>query len=326
MKWCDMIDIRKIKNGYWWDAEGKFNSIINNENSLKELTLQITDKCNMNCVKCNKVNYTFEDMKTEKIMDIIQQSIDLGLKHIHFTGGECTLHEDFPEIVKFCRENNLRVDMSSNGKFSEIKAKQFLPFMDSINISYDFIDYPPECFSFIFKYNVKVFINHMVMPANFKELKEFLNHIEKNYSKVIDIQLMPPRGNAEKFTLEEIHYFNNHILSSIGKSKYEMVNSKINTILKYEGSERGIYHELISWPCYRAKSELRVGPKGFNTCTYLYRDGEIVCGLDNTVKEAWEMCKIKCLQSPPNKEMCQFSCSPEIANFNYFIHEYLKKG
>jgi hypothetical protein len=99
-----------------------------------------------------------------------------------------------------------------------------------------------------------------------------------------------------------------------------MVAAKLDEILSYPGTDKGVYHQAIKWPCHRSKQELRVGSKGFSTCTYLYRDGYTSCGLNKSVKEAWDICKEECLKAPPSS-MCETSCSPEVANFNYFVEE-----
>jgi MoaA/NifB/PqqE/SkfB family radical SAM enzyme len=322
-----MIDIRKITNGYWWNAKGKFNSIVKGRINLKELTMQITDKCNKKCPKCNQVNFTFRDMEYEVVKSIIKQACALGLKHIHFTGGEPTLYPHFIKVVELCKEYKLRVDMSTNGSFTlEYLYKLIGAGMDSINISWDFLDQKPECIEFLDKIFIPCFINHMVMPSNYKNLIDFLYEIREKYLSIIDIQLMPPRGTAEKFTIQQIHEFNESIASycyTEFRKRFPMVAYKVKDMLR-DKSTRGIYHAPILWPCHRAKSELRVGTKGFTTCTYLYRDGYVTCGLNNSVKDAWEQCKKECKSIPPVPFMCEYSCSPEITNFNYFIEEELR--
>lgn len=317
-----MLDIRKIKNGYWWKAQEKYESLIRGENKLKELTIQITDRCNMNCPKCNKTNFTFEDMDTDKVLDIISEAYLLGLEHIHFTGGEATLHSDFPKMIQECRRYDLRIDMSTNGKFTYQKAvEMYKAGLDSINISWDFIDQSPECIDFINDFDWKVFINHMVMPSNYMELVQFLVHIKENYPYIIDIQLMPPRGTADKFTVGQLFTYNQEIASGcydIAKDRFPMVENKVLDILNDCGTYNGIYHQPITWKCHRSKSELRVGTKGYSTCTYLYRDGLILCDLEKSVKAAWEICKEFGKNSPPC-DMCDKSCSPEVAYFNYFV-------
>lgn len=320
-----MIDIRKITNGYWWDAQGKYKAIVNKEISLREITIQVTDKCNMACKKCNKVNFTFEDMETYDILRIIDEAYELGLRHVHFTGGEPTMHPDFIGIVQYCRDLGLRIDMSTNGKFNhEYTKKLVLAGIDSINVSWDFIDREPECFKSWKPSGIRWFINHMVMPSNYKELPDFLKYIKENYPYIVDIQLMPPRGTADKFTKEEISdfYHDSALVQESyrsAKDRFAMVEKKVYDILADDDAPKGIYHSRIEWPCHRSKVELRVGTKGFATCTYLYRDGHVTCDLTHSVKEAWEKCQEECKGSPPVPSMCDYSCSPEVAYFNYFV-------
>lgn len=321
-----MIDIRTIKNGYWWDSVGKFDALVNGENSLRELTMQITDRCNMNCIKCNKRNFTYDDMKSEDVVRIIYEACDLGLKHIHFTGGEPTMHADYVNFVRLCRTKGLRIDMSTNGMFDAEKAKALVDAgIDSINISWDYIEQEPDCMKFIGGFPIKVFLNHMVIPSNYRQLGDFLEHVMK-IPFVVDIQLMPPRGDARKFTREQIAEFNNSVdrCYEISRNRYPMVAYKLKSILGDVDADKGIYHDRISWPCHRSKTELRVGVKGFTTCTYLYRDGHVTCGLENSVEDAWKECMIECKSSnPPIKSMCDFSCSPEVCYFNYFVEEQM---
>jgi MoaA/NifB/PqqE/SkfB family radical SAM enzyme len=324
-----LLDIRKIPNSYWWDAQGKFDALVSNENKLKEITIQVTDKCNMNCTKCNKKNFTFQDMETETVLRIIDEACELGLKHVHFTGGEPTLHPDFVKIIAHCKDKNLRIDMSSNGTFSK---ELFLQLVDaginSINISWDFILKRPKCISFIRDLkiqNVDIFLNHMVMPENYIELPTFLL-LMTNYSFIKDIQLMPPRGSAQKFSKEQIKEYNKLIRHNVFmNNRFPMVKAKVFNILADKRADEGIYHDEITWPCHRSKSELRVGTKGFVTCTYLYRDGHVTCRLDKSVKEAWEICKQECKGNPPIKDMCDYSCSPEVCYFNKNVELALSK-
>lgn len=324
-----MFDIRKVKNGYWWKASEKFESLASGQEKLIEMTMQITDRCNLNCPKCNKTNFTNQDIPKDTVTRIIDQAYELGLRHIHFTGGEATLHPDFPYIVEYCRHKKLRIDASSNGKFSrEVGEKLAKAGLNSINISWDYIDNPPECIDFVFDLGLDVFINHMVMPDNYMELLAFLNYVRKSYDKVIDIQLMPPRGDAEKFTTEEIMEFEEAMVEkcfTVSKKRFPMVANKIRELLSCPEAEYGIYHHRIKWPCHRVKSEIRVGVKGFVTCTYLYRDGHVTCGLEKSVRDAWDLCKQECSGIPPIKEMCDYSCSPEVCYFNYFVDKEIKR-
>ncbi|MDO8640105.1 MAG: radical SAM protein [Nitrosarchaeum sp.] len=324
-----MIDIRKNKNGYWWKAQEKFDALISGVVKLTELTIQVTDLCNMNCPKCNKINMTSDHMKVKDVVRILNDAAKLGLQHVHLTGGEPTMHPDLVEIIDLCRQLDMRVDMSSNGKFSEWKyANLANAGLNSINISWDFIKQVPECIDFVENYSPRVFVNHMVMPSNYKEMPKFLQMIKDDYRYVHDIQLMPPRGSADKFNEKQIKEFNEIYIDKcymIVKNCFPMVRTKIKEILNDKDATKGIYHKKITWPCHRARAELRVGPKGFAPCTYLYRDGFILCGLDVRVKEAWNRSMKMCQAMPPNKDMCDLSCSPEVSGLNYFVEKELTK-
>jgi hypothetical protein len=273
-------------------------------------------------------------MPTEKVLSILEQALALGLKHVHLTGGECTLHEGLPIFVDWCAERNIRIDLSSNGEFEEDKYKEISRAgLDSINISWDFIDQPPKCIGFVSQYSPLVFVNHMVMPSNFCRLPDFLREIRANYPFVVDIQLMPPRGTAKKFTDLEVAYFNKEIavpayLEAFDQGKpirFPMVEAKVLEMLG-PLAYQGVYHPVIKWPCHRMKGELRVGCKGYSACTYLYRDGKILAGPEVSVADAWTTCKKTCEASPPLPGMCDWSCSPEVSCFNLLVELGLKSA
>jgi hypothetical protein len=327
------MDITKLTHGYWWHAKEKYRRLISERRPprLLELTIQVTDRCNLACEKCNKTSFTGGEMPWEQVKSILDQAFDLGLIHIHLTGGECTLHPDLPKMIHWCKERKVRVDLSSNGKFSEDRFVELKEAgLNSINVSWDWIAQPPECMSFLAKYapfgqfyEPRMFINHMVMPSNFQELPAFLQHIKDNVGFISDIQLMPPRGTADKFTYDQIADFNLKVAPrayEISLNRFPMVEFKVQEMLG-PLADLGVYHPIITWPCYRANAELRVGCAGYSPCTYLYRDGYIVAPLTATVKEAWEASKNLCKKTPPVLAMCDCSCSPEVCGLNMKVHE-----
>jgi len=320
------IDICKIEHGYWWNSKQKFKALITDKPFLQEITIQITDRCNLTCPKCNKISFEDKDIPIFVIIRILKESLELGLLHVHLTGGEPTLHPDLSEIIRFCRLNRIRVDMSSNGYFSEDTYKSIVSAgINSVNISWDYIEKVPPCFDFIFDYSVDIFVNHMVIPNNYHELPLFLKIVSCRYPKIIDIQLMPPRGSADKFSKMQIKTFKEIYVGSsfeIAKNRFPMVQRKIVYLLG-DSADKGIYHEKISWPCHRSKMELRVGNKGFSTCTYLYRDGTYFCDIKQSVAHAFDICKKKCFNNN-NKFSCSTSCSPEVAYFNYNVEKEIR--
>lgn len=84
---------------------------------LFSLMVELTYACNLKCIHCynpkniNKVQINFEKMK-----QIIDEARELGCFDITFSGGECTLDDDFIKIVEYAREKRMSVDIFTNGQ------------------------------------------------------------------------------------------------------------------------------------------------------------------------------------------------------------------
>lgn len=93
MKWC-------FKNGF-----------------LYSLFVELTYGCNLKCVHCyNPKNINSVQIDVNKMKDIIDQARELGVLKVIFSGGECTLHKDFVEIVEYARSKRMSVEIFTNGQ------------------------------------------------------------------------------------------------------------------------------------------------------------------------------------------------------------------
>ena len=163
----------------------------------------------------------------------------------------------------------------------------------------------------------KVYEKNGISQVNTHEPEKYS---PENYAEDIVLQIAPKDAIIIEFEDKMVEK-----CYAVSKKRFPMVADKIRETLSCPEAEHGIYHHRIKWECHRRKAEIRVGAKGFTTCTYLYRDGHITCPLDKSVKEAFELCKRKCSGIPPIREMCDYSCSPEIAYFNYFLDKEIIK-
>lgn len=72
---------------------------------LSFLWLEITAKCNLECVHCyadsDPRQNLFGHMQTEDWLTVIRDSADLGCQQIQFIGGEPTLHPDLARMISF---------------------------------------------------------------------------------------------------------------------------------------------------------------------------------------------------------------------------------
>ena len=88
--------------------------------------LEITNQCQQNCIHCSTASdVDSKDMLSfQKIVDIIQQSVKLGINHISLSGGEPFLHSHFMYICKYIKTKNIPFTIYScgtcNGKSIDI--------------------------------------------------------------------------------------------------------------------------------------------------------------------------------------------------------------
>lgn len=88
---------------------------------LVDLTLELTARCNNNCRHCyNNLpegdEYAIHnELKTDQLVDIIDQAFNLGVLRILLTGGEVLLRKDFFEIYTYIKKKGFLVSVFTNG-------------------------------------------------------------------------------------------------------------------------------------------------------------------------------------------------------------------
>ena len=89
---------------------------------LGQLDIELTERCNNNCIHCC-INLPEDDaaardreMGTAFVEDVIAQAADLGCLTVRFTGGEPLLREDLAELYVFTRRLGMQVILFTNGR------------------------------------------------------------------------------------------------------------------------------------------------------------------------------------------------------------------
>jgi radical SAM protein with 4Fe4S-binding SPASM domain len=92
----------------------------NSKPILGQLDIELTERCNNNCVHCC-INLPADDLEvkkrelsTEAIKKILKEAVTLGCMSVRFTGGEPLLREDFEELYVFARRQGLKVLIFTN--------------------------------------------------------------------------------------------------------------------------------------------------------------------------------------------------------------------
>ena len=88
------------------------------EPNLKELTIEITQKCPNSCLHCSSLSSerSFYLIDKQVIEKACVEAKELGIKNICLSGGEPLLHPDITEIALFISENlGLNVSLYTTG-------------------------------------------------------------------------------------------------------------------------------------------------------------------------------------------------------------------
>ena len=84
---------------------------------LYSLLVELTYGCNLKCVHCyNPKDINNVQIDIDKMKEIIDQAREIGVFKVVFSGGECTLHKDFVEILEYARNKRMSVEIFTNGQ------------------------------------------------------------------------------------------------------------------------------------------------------------------------------------------------------------------
>ncbi|HEV2276191.1 MAG TPA: pyrroloquinoline quinone biosynthesis protein PqqE [Acidobacteriaceae bacterium] len=82
------------------------------------LIAEVTHRCPLHCLYCSnplELKRAAEELTTESWKRVIAQAAELGVMHLHLTGGEPLARKDLPEIIRAGRDNGLYVNMITSG-------------------------------------------------------------------------------------------------------------------------------------------------------------------------------------------------------------------
>ncbi len=138
--------LRNLKETAFINGDKMLNNLLKNELEISEkqtelsslprnLTVTLTNKCNLKCIMCFAGEETFEisDKNLEEIKNIIPY-----LENISWMGGEVFLYKDFIDILKWASQYSVRQEIITNGLLlSESVIKTLLEKHIDITISID---------------------------------------------------------------------------------------------------------------------------------------------------------------------------------------------
>lgn len=81
------------------------------------MDLALTYRCNNACAHCyNARSRNFPELDTKDWIEIIDKLWEVKIPHIVFTGGEPTLREDLPDLIRHAEKNGQITGLNTNGR------------------------------------------------------------------------------------------------------------------------------------------------------------------------------------------------------------------
>jgi radical SAM protein with 4Fe4S-binding SPASM domain len=81
------------------------------------MDLAITYRCNNDCAHCyNARERDYPELSTEQWFQVIDKLWELGVPHLVFTGGEATLRNDLPELIRHAESNGQITGLNTNAR------------------------------------------------------------------------------------------------------------------------------------------------------------------------------------------------------------------
>jgi radical SAM protein with 4Fe4S-binding SPASM domain len=169
----------------------------NNLGLLERLDLELTERCNNNCIHCcinlpvDNLDAKNKELTTEEIKHILKEAVSLGCITVRFTGGEPLLREDFRELYIFARKLGLRVLIFTNATLIDPSLAELfahIPPLEKIEVSvygmkeksYEAITYAKGSFkaawagiNLLLKNKIPFVVKGALLPQNKDEIDEF---------------------------------------------------------------------------------------------------------------------------------------------------------
>jgi len=177
-----------------------YKSLEINDHKLSYLFLEITRKCNLNCLHCGsdcKADINFPELTTDswfKIIDYIEETYSKSVAFI-LTGGEPLIHPDIFKIGNYIKTKGMRWGMVTNGIIlNEIRLAELINAgIYSITLSLDGLE---ESHNGNANIHFKDVVT-CVSPKNLNELAKIADYLIENKIKNWRLFRIFPSGRAK---------------------------------------------------------------------------------------------------------------------------------
>lgn len=204
---------------------------------LKELCLEITNKCPLKCIHCSSTSspHSKEELDFKLVKKIIDHFKNLGGKVLEISGGEPLLHKDIYKIIEHAKKKNLRVHLYTSGlktdekKLIDAGVDRFLFGVhgskpnthEQITKTRNSFSKTIRAIKNLKKIGANVGIHFTPMKTNYKEVKELCKKAKSmNVDEFAVLRFVPQgRGSKNKDLLKLNEKEVRQLLSTVRKLK-----------------------------------------------------------------------------------------------------------
>jgi MoaA/NifB/PqqE/SkfB family radical SAM enzyme len=113
--------------------------IYSRQNKLRQLSLSITQRCNLRCKMCPwwEEGRDSAQLPEEVWLRVVDEAAAEGVQSIGVTGGEPSLHPGFEALLRRIRHHDIKLTLTTNGVTLEHFTPLYAETVDELNISMD---------------------------------------------------------------------------------------------------------------------------------------------------------------------------------------------
>ena len=286
-----------------------------NTRTLLSLSLEITSRCNNNCVHCyintpeKDVSSIRSELSFKQLTNIIDEACELGALWILFSGGEPLLREDFFDLYIYAKKKGMLVSVFTNGSLISPKHvklfRSYPPRALEITVygvtqsvhrrvtRADFFAKTMVGIDLLKQGSLPITLKAVAMKSNFNEMQQIFDFCEKNSDRPVRIDaflnfrydrnrqknklIQAERLSPEKF-IE---------IDKLYKKKYDALKKQCQGI-DNNSVDPDQCDKLLR--CAAGVNSCCISPNGTFTLCSLLNSDEFSYDLNNgSLKEAWEV-------------------------------------
>lgn len=296
------LDLIKIHNNWPDDVFG--------------IDINLGNYCNYKCWYCfpgsNTGTHKFPNIEIIKdnlahIIEYYTENTNKKVFDIHFSGGEVTHWKDFPELIKFLKDDyKCLISMTSNGSKKIEWWKNNAKYFDRIHMSYhheyaDIKQFRDLC-DYLYEQNVIVSVSAMMDPYSWNKCIDAVEYFKKSkhswtirYVEILDQSITYTKEQHKILEQHRARRVNLFYFWKNNKYYTSKVTAKDKNGKKYKFQDNGILlHRLnnfYGWECTAGVHWINVSIDGkiSATCQQLLYDKDTFYNLyDKDFKESFK--------------------------------------